>query len=79
MDINIQDDLNSVNEQLTQMVDQLNTINGQREQLIQQVQNLNGVAMYLRGKMPPEEAAEIDEVETETSVERTDEYPVTAE
>ena len=79
MDRNIQDDLNSVNEQLTQMVDQLNTINGQREQLIQQVQNLNGVAMYLRGKMPPEEVAEIDEVETETSVERTDEYPVTAE
>ena len=35
--------------------------------------------MYLRGKMPPEEVAEIDEVETETSVERTDEYPVTAE
>ena len=35
--------------------------------------------MYLRGKMPPEEAAEIDEVDTETSVERTDEYPVTAE
>ena len=79
MDINIQDDLNAVNEQLTQMVDQLNTINTQREQLIQQVQNLNGVAMYLRGKMPPEETAETVDVDTEMDVERTDEYPVTAE
>ena len=84
MDINIQDDLNAVNEQLTQMVDQLNTINTQREQLIQQVQNLNGIAMYLRGKLPPEETAgadgEILETETaETGIERTDEYPVTAE
>ena len=80
MDINIKDDLNSVNEQLTQMVDQLNTINGQREQLIQQVQNLNGVAMYLRGKLPPDENTEkVDLDNTEENVERTDEYPVTAE
>ena len=79
MDINIQDDLNAVNDQLTTIVEELNKVNQTREQLVQQVQNLNGIAMYLRGKMPPEEAAEIDEVDTETSVERTDEYPVTAE
>tara|TARA_B100000809_G_C14722556_1_gene381946 strand:- start:10 stop:243 length:234 start_codon:yes stop_codon:yes gene_type:complete len=77
MDVNIKDDLNSVNEQLTQMVDQLNTINGQREQLIQQVQNLNGVAMYLRGKLPPDE--ETLASTEENNVERTDEYPVTVE
>ena len=35
--------------------------------------------MYLRGKMPPEEATETVEVDTEMDVERTDEYPVTAE
>lgn len=77
MDINIQDDLNAVNDQLTTIVEELNKVNQTREQLVQQVQNLNGIAMYLRGKMPPEEGAE--EVETSANivgeVERTDEYP----
>ena len=78
-EINVEQDLNAVNDQIGKLVEELNKVNSARENLIQQVQNLNGVAMYLRGKMPPEEVAEIDEVETETSVERTDEYPVTAE
>ena len=77
MDINIQDDLNAVNDQLTTIVEELNKVNQTREQLVQQVQNLNGIAMYLRGKLPPEEGAE--EVETSANivgeVERTDEYP----
>ncbi len=78
MDINIQDDLNAVNDQLTTIVEELNKVNQTREQLVQQVQNLNGIAMYLRGKMPPEEAggeqAEIS-ADIEGEVERTDEYP----
>ena len=77
MDINIQDDLNAVNDQLTTIVEELNKVNQTREQLVQQVQNLNGIAMYLRGKLPPEEGAE--EVETSANivgeVERTDDYP----
>ena len=77
MDINIQDDLNAINDQLTTIVEELNKVNQTREQLVQQVQNLNAIAMYLRGKLPPEEEAE--KVETSANivgeVERTDEYP----
>ena len=58
MEVDIDQDLNAVNDQLTQMVEELNKCNAQREQLIQQVQNLNGIAMYLRGKLPPEEGEE---------------------
>ena len=78
MEVDIDTDLNAVNDQLTQMVEELNKVNQQREQLIQQVQNLNGIAMYLRGKLPPEEGAEAVEgeiVTDESSVERQDEYP----
>ena len=88
MDIDIDQDLNAVNDQLTQMVEELNKVNQQREQLIQQVQNLNGIAMYLRGKLPPEEGKEGEQpepvvpiegeiVESENSLERSNEYPVT--
>ena len=63
MEVDIDTDLNAVNDQLTQMVEELNKVNAQREQLIQQVQNLNGIAMYLRGKLPPEEKEESEEVE----------------
>ena len=77
MDINIQDDLNAVNDQLTTIVEELNKVNQTREQLVQQVQNLNGIAMYLRGKLPPEEGGEENENSTDViaEVERTDEYP----
>ena len=77
MDINIQDDLNAINDQLTTIVEELNKVNQTREQLVQQVQNLNGIAMYLRGKLPPEEGGEENENSTDViaEVERTDEYP----
>ena len=57
-DINIQEDLNAVNGQITKMVEELNRISTARDQMIQQIQNMNGVAMYLRGKLPPEEQQE---------------------
>ena len=76
MEVNIQEDLNAVNDQLTTLVEELSKINQTREQLVQQVQNLNGIAMYLRGKIPPEEGAEEQETSTDiVEVERTDEYP----
>ena len=85
MEVDIDQDLNAVNDQLTQMVEELNKVNSQREQLIQQVQNLNGIAMYLRGKLPPEEeedgaepviATEGEIVESRDSLDRSSEYPV---
>ena len=54
MDVNVKEDLNAVNDNITKLVDELNKVNSARENLIQQVQNLNGVAMYLRGKESPE-------------------------
>jgi len=85
MEVDIDQDLNAVNDQLTQMVEELNKVNSQREQLIQQVQNLNGIAMYLRGKLPPEEREEGEEgavtpmsgtvIDGQGEVERSDAYP----
>ena len=82
MDINIQDYLNAVNDQLTKLVEELNKVTAAREQLVQQIQNMNGVAMYLRGKLPPEEQDAIAQEEasaeetTETNdVERSAVYP----
>tara|TARA_B100000749_G_C18435036_1_gene469677 strand:- start:1746 stop:2006 length:261 start_codon:yes stop_codon:yes gene_type:complete len=79
-DINIEEDLTSINEQIVKVVDELNKVNAARENLIQQVQNLNGVAMYLRGKIqdanpdaPMKEAPTM--VEGTDDLERTTEYP----
>ena len=82
-DIDVQADLNAVNDQITKMVEELNRITAARDQLINQVQNMNGVAMYLRGKLPPDEQANpvvediVDTVpsEEEDSITRTVEYP----
>ena len=90
-EIDLQADLNAVNDQITKMVEELNKLSAARDQMIQQVQNMNGVAMYLRGKMPPEmrpepvveEIAETPEKgkqkenvsESEDSITRTVEYP----
>ena len=82
-DIDVQADLNAGNDLITQMVEELNRINAARDQLINQVQNMNGVAMYLRGKLPPDEQANpvvediVDTVpsEEEDSITRTVEYP----
>tara|TARA_R110000824_G_scaffold264523_5_gene453386 strand:- start:1083 stop:1340 length:258 start_codon:yes stop_codon:yes gene_type:complete len=73
----VQTDLSAVTDQLTKLVEEMNKVNQAREQLITQVQNLNGVAMYLRGKLPPEE--ETPDVPTIVqdgdSIERSNEYP----
>ena len=77
-EVNLQDDLNAVNDQLTKLVEELNKLNTAREQLVQQIQNLNGVAMYLRGKLPEEVATPtIDTEESTDSLERSAEYPTT--
>ena len=84
MDVNIQEDLNAVNDNITKLVDELNKVNAARENLIQQVQNLNGVAMYLRGKISPEDEMSPPVMEPPSSSEeeenefdRTAEYPST--
>ena len=59
MDVNVQEDLNAINDQITKLVEELNKMTAARENLVTQVQNLNGVAMYLRGKLPPEEASKM--------------------
>jgi len=83
MEVNVQEDLNAVNDQLQKLVEELNKVSAARENLIQQVQNLNGVAMYLRGKLPPEEEPVVDEVVDEgveegdmnKTLDRVNQYP----
>ena len=84
MDVNVQEDLNAVNDQLQKLVEELNRVSAARENILQQVQNLNGVAMYLRGKLPPEEEQpevisqeEVVQEDTTENLERSNEYPVT--
>ena len=62
MEVNIQEDLNAVSGQIAKLVEELNKVSAARENLVQQIQNLNGVAMYLRGKLPPEEQEALDEL-----------------
>ena len=77
MEVNIQEDLNAVNGQITKLVEELNRVSAARENLLQQVQNLNGVAMYLRGKLPPEEQEALNEVTPPEAddLDRSIEYP----
>ena len=80
MEVNIQEDLNAVNDQITKLVEELNKVSAARENLVQQVQNLNGVAMYLRGKLPPEEQTEMPDMgtppeTTNNDLDRSVEYP----
>ena len=78
MEVNVAEDLNAVNDQLQKLVEELNRVSAARENLMQQVQNLNGVAMYLRGKLPPEEqgAPEGLEIPPESDdLDRSVEYP----
>jgi hypothetical protein len=78
MEVNIQDDLNAVIDQLQKLVEELNKVSAARENLVQQIQNLNGVAMYLRGKLPPDERVVPEGLETppETAdLDRSIEYP----
>ena len=80
MDVNVQEDLNAINDQITKLVEELNKMTAARENLVTQVQNLNGVAMYLRGKLPPEEQTSgpdmgIPPEDTSDDLERSIEYP----
>ena len=68
-EIDVVNDLEQVNQQLTQLVDQLNKMNTEREQLAQQIHNLNGIAMYLRGKEGE------DGVQPVEDLSRTEAYP----
>ena len=77
MEVDIKEDLNSINDQLGKLGQELDKINTARNTLIGQIQNLQGVAMYLRGKLPPEERQEVvDQKEGSTEdFERSEEYP----
>ncbi len=79
MEIDLQEDLKAINGQLEGLVNELNKVNNARTTLTQQIQNLNGVAMYLRGKLPPEEAQTIPEppeqVTDSDELDRSVEYP----
>ena len=77
MPIDVQADLNAVNDQITKLVEELNRVTSARENLIQQVQNLNGVAMYLRGKLPPEDQSATPAMDAGIGedFERDNEYP----
>ena len=77
MEVNIQEDLNAVSGQFAKLVEELNKVSAARENLVQQIQNLNGVAMYLRGKLPPEEQEALDELTPIESddLDRSIEYP----
>jgi len=84
MEVNIQEDLNAINEQLKKLVEELNKVSTARENLLQQIQNLNGVAMYLRGKISPQEEAQMPDMGTppdvsEEDLDRSVEYPTTEE
>ena len=77
MEVDIKEDLNTMNDQLGKLGQELDKINTARNTLIGQIQNLQGVAMYLRGKLPPEERQEVvDQKEGSTEdFERSEEYP----
>ena len=77
MEVDIKEDLTNITGQLGQLGQELDKINNSRNTLIGQIQNLQGVAMYLRGKLPPEERQEVvDQKEGSTEdYERSEEYP----
>ena len=79
MEIDLQEDMKVINGQLETLVSELNKVNNSRSTLLQQIQNLNGVAMYLRGKMPPEQAQTIpappEQVADSDELDRSVEYP----
>jgi|TARA_R110000824_G_scaffold110742_1_gene258920 hypothetical protein len=56
IEVNVEQDLESVMSELTKLGAELQSLDNNRTQLALQLQQLNGVAMYLRGKQPVEEA-----------------------
>ena len=77
MEVDIKEDLNTITDQLGQLGQELDKINNSRNNLIGQIQNLQGVAMYLRGKLPPEDRQEVVEQKEGSTedFERSKEYP----
>ena len=63
VEIDISSDLAAVTEQIQKGVEELQELDGKRHQLAQQIQNLNGIAMYLRGKEPPQESEDTEVLE----------------
>jgi len=80
-DINVGEDLDLINDQISKLIEELNTLDSNRNAIVQQVQNFQGVAMYLRGKQEPvegendSEVAEAEAATTPESFERGSEYP----
>ncbi len=62
-EIDVVQDLESVTEQIQKSIAELQELDGKRQALTQQIQNLNGVAMYLRGKEPPQESEDTEVLE----------------
>ena len=60
IEVNVEQDLESVMSELTKLGAELQSLDNNRTQLALQLQQLNGVAMYLRGKQP--------EANTETDI-----------
>jgi len=77
MEVDIKEDLSTMNDQLGKLGQELDKINTARNTLIGQIQNLQGVAMYLRGKLPPEEKQKVVEQKEGSTedFERSSEYP----
>jgi peptidoglycan hydrolase CwlO-like protein len=62
-EIDVSSDLVAVTEQIQKAITELQELDSQRQMLAQQIQNLNGVAMYLRGKEPPQESEDTEVLE----------------
>ena len=68
IEVNVNQDLESVMGEINRLVAEAQTLEATRTQLTQQIQQLNGVAMYLRGKQPEAEQAKVKEqAEPETT------------
>ena len=65
-EIDISSDLAAVTEQIQKAITELQELDNKRQVLAQQIQNLNGVAMYLRGKTPPENVEVSEDTDKES-------------
>jgi chaperonin cofactor prefoldin len=65
-EIDVPQDLAAVTEQIQKAITELQELDSQRQMLAQQIQNLNGVAMYLRGKTPPENVEVSEDTDKES-------------
>ena len=65
-EIDVSSDLAAVTEQIQKAITELQELVNKRQVLAQQIQNLNGVAMYLRGKTPPENVEVSEDTDKES-------------